>query len=100
VRGPGKVRVVTSQIRFSAFWSWAKTVVAPKSMAPTPTSVGRIPASSMRERRMASCTASAAAVPTRCSMAPTISPRTASSPRNTPTRVMITSRAGASEKRV
>ena len=60
-------RGATSQIWFRDFCIWANTVVAPATMATTPTTVGQMPLSSIREFNTAVCTTWAASLPRTCS---------------------------------
>jgi hypothetical protein len=97
---PAWVEASTSQMRFSAAWSWVNALVEPKSSTARPMRVARGP----RPWRLALLTrdwmAVAPSSPTRPRIWPTISPWAASEPKSAPATAITMTRTGAREKTV
>ena len=88
------------QMRSSAPWSCAKTVVAPMKSVPRPVSIARPPVSGRRRLASSACTVAAPSSPIRPRSCPRISPRAASSPKASPATAMAISSVGAIENSV
>ena len=97
---PARVSGSTSQILFSAAWSWLNALVEPKSRTASPMMVARPPASWRPALSISDWMAVAPSSPTRARIWPTISPWAASWPNSAPATAIAMTRMGASEKTV
>jgi len=90
----------TCQMRSSAFFSSANTVVAPTTSTPTLTSPATRPLPRSLEAATRFCTSVAPSCPTRSPSWATIWPCTASRPNTAPATAITMTSSGASEKTV